>query len=259
MARRTRNPEVPATGPLLDAARARMRSLANPRRAEALHWFFRTGPGGYGEGDRFLGLTVPVTRGVAREFRSAPVGVSFDLLESEWHEERLLALFMMAEHFRRGDAATREEVARRYLAATHRINNWDLVDASAHLILGPWLERRSRATLRRLARSRSLWERRIAVVATLHFIRAGEFDDTVELCAMLLGDDEDLMHKACGWMLREVGKRDTAVLRDFLRQHAPRMPRTMLRYAIERFPEAERRGWLATPRDLTGTPRRRKT
>lgn len=241
------------------AARDRLREFANPRRAEALQGFFRTGPGGYGEGDRFLGLTVPVTRAVAREFREAPLAVAFELLESDWHEERLLALFLLTWRFRREDEAAQGEIVRRYLAARPGVNNWDLVDASAHLILGPWLESRDRGMLRKLARSKSLWQRRIAVVATLHFIRAGDHGDTLELGGMLLGDREDLMHKACGWMLREVGKRDAGALRGFLEAHAPRMPRTMLRYAIEGFPEAERKGWLAVPREVTERPRRRRT
>ncbi len=259
MGKQNQPPDAPGGAVTIEAAHARMGALANPRRAEALQWFFRTGPGGYGEGDRFLGLTVPDVRSVAREFRTAPVEVAFRLLASGWHEERLLALLLMAEAFRRGDAPLRTRIARRYLQSTDRVNNWDLVDASAPIILGPWLEGRSRGVLRRLARSRVLWDRRIAVVATLHFIRRGEFEDTLALCGGLLGDPEDLMHKACGWMLREVGKRDAEVLRAFLRAHAPRMPRTMLRYAIERFPGPERKEWLAVPREATGTPRPRRT
>ena len=209
--------------------------LADDEHAALLQRFFKTAPGQYGEGDRFLGLRVPQVRKVAREFRALPLTEVAALLQSEWHEVRLLALIILVGQYRSGDAKAREGIYRLYLANTKRINNWDLVDASAPYIVGAYLETRSRAPLRRLARSRSLWERRIAILATFHFIQNGDFADTLSIVTMLLGDRHDLIHKAAGWALREVGKRDRAVLRAFLDEHAHEMPRTMLRYAIEHF------------------------
>jgi 3-methyladenine DNA glycosylase AlkD len=214
-----------------------------------LQGFFRTGPGEYGEGDVFLGVRVPMIRGLLREIReSATVHHADRLLASPYHEARLLGLLLLVELFRRGEEAARRDIYRLYLARTDRINNWDLVDLSAEHIVGAWLADRSRRPLDRLARSRSLWERRIAVLATFHFIKRGEFGDTLRLAERLLGDPHDLMHKAAGWMLREAGKRDPAVLRSFLARHAARMPRTMLRYAIERLAPAERARWMQQPR-----------
>jgi 3-methyladenine DNA glycosylase AlkD len=166
------------------------------------------------------------------------------LLKSKWHEERLLALVILVEQYIRGDEELRGAIYKLYLASTENINNWDLVDCSAPQIVGGQLEQRSRKPLYRLVKSKSVWERRIAILATYHFIRLGEFDDTFALTESLLGDKHDLIHKAAGWMLREVGKRDRAALEKFLRKHAARMPRTMLRYAIERFPKKMRRKYL---------------
>jgi 3-methyladenine DNA glycosylase AlkD len=168
------------------------------------------------------------------------------LLHSEWHEERFMGLLLMENRFERaGEESLQEEIVKAYLANTRWVNNWDLVDASAPSILGAWLLARKRSVLTELVRSENLWERRIAIVSTLTLIRAGEFGDTLRLTERLLGDPEDLMHKACGWMLREVGKKDRDILISFLGKHSPLMPRTMLRYAIERFPQQERRAWLA--------------
>jgi len=221
-----------------------MTALADPQRAEHHLRFFKTGPGEYGHGDRFLGLTVPQIRTVARQHRALPLPELSRLLDSEWHEERLLALMIAVHQFRRGDTATRKAIHHFYLKKTDRINNWDLVDLSARDIVGGYLLDRSRSPLARLARSRSVWERRIAIIATYAFIQRGEFDDTLRIAEALLGDGHDLIHKAVGWMLREVGKRDVAVLRAFLDEHAPQMPRTALRYAIERFPASLRRRYL---------------
>lgn len=225
-------------------ARRRLRSFASRERAEVSRGFFRTGAGEYGEGDQFLGVTVPNLRIVTREFRDLPRDSVMELLHSAWHEERLLALLILVEQFRRDPDATYAL----YMANTAHINNWDLVDASAPAIVGGWLATRSRAPLRKLAKSRSLWERRIAIVATQRFIRDGEFNDTLEIAKLLLGDEHDLIHKATGWMLREVGKRNHDVLVAFLDEHAREMPRTMLRYAIERFPEPLRRAYLGVRR-----------
>ena len=218
--------------------------MRDPVRAEHSLRFFKTGPGQYGEGDRFLGLTLPQIRAITREYRELPLEELSRLLDSEWHEERLVALIIATEQFHRGDATARRAIYNWYLARTDRINNWDLVDVSAHKIVGAYLIDRSRAPLRRLARSKLLWDRRIAIIATAAFIREGQFDDTLQIAKMLLGDKHDLMHKAVGWMLREVGKRDVRVLRAFLDQHAATMPRTALRYSIERFPPALRQKYM---------------
>src|SRR5262245_3998514 len=225
-------------------AETRLRELADDEVAAGMRRFFKTGPGQYGEGDRFLGIKATPLRQLAREFRSLPVGEARKLLASAFHEARMLALLVLVRAFEKGDEPSREPIYDLYLANTARVNNWDLVDASAPAIVGGFLAGRDRGPLTRLARSASLWERRIAVVATLHFTRRGDFADTLRLAGLLLEDREDLIHKAVGWMLREVGKRDQAVLEGFLAGHCRRMPRTMLRYAIERFPEGRRRQYL---------------
>jgi len=226
------------------AARRRLRDFADPESALFVQRYFKTGPGQYGEGDKFLGLNVPDLRKVAREFRALPLAGLRQLLQSKWHEERLLALVILVDQYGGGDEKARDAIYKLYLASTSRINNWDLVDCSAPQIVGGHLEARSRKPLYRLVKSKSVWERRIAILATHHFIRRGEFDDTFALAESLLDDKHDLIHKAAGWMLREVGKRDRAALEKFLRKHAAKMPRTMLRYSIERFPEATRRKYL---------------
>ncbi len=230
--------------PTLAEIHRRIQSLADPAAALRAQRFFKTAPGEYGAGDQFLGIRVPVLRKLVREFRGVTLPEVEALLGSKWHEERLLALFFLNHAYASGDAAARERVYLLYLQNRGRVNNWDLVDSSAHLIVGPWLEQGDRAVLREWARSGSLWERRIAVVATFHFIRKGDFADILNLAGLLLGDPHDLMHKAVGWMLREVGKRDRATLEKFLAAHAEKMPRTMLRYAIEKFAESERQRYL---------------
>jgi 3-methyladenine DNA glycosylase AlkD len=204
------------------------------------------GPGEYSEGDQFLGIRIPDLRSLVKKADAVTLRQAVTLLRSEWHEERFMALLLMENRFERvGEESLREEIVNAYLANTRWVNNWDLVDASAPSILGAWLLARKRSVLTELVRSENLWERRIAIVSTLTLIRAGEFGDTLRLTERLLGDPEDLMHKACGWMLREVGKKDRDILISFLGKHSPLMPRTMLRYAIERFPQQERRAWLA--------------
>ena len=225
--------------------RKRLRLLADPAKAQVLRGFFKTGPGEYGEGDRFLGITVPAIRRLARELHAVPLPEVSRLLASPVHEERLLALLLFVHAYRNGDDGRKERIYGLYLRNTRFINNWDLVDLTAPHIAGAHLADRSRRPLDRLAGSGDLWERRIAIVATLHFIRRGEFGDTLRIAERLLDDDEDLLHKAAGWMLREVGKRDEALLERFLRERCASMPRTMLRYAIERFPEPKRRAYLA--------------
>lgn len=203
------------------------------------------GPGEYAEGDQFLGIRIPDLRSLVKKADAVTLRQAVTLLHSEWHEERFMGLLLMENRFERADEESlQEEIVKAYLANTRWVNNWDLVDASAPSILGAWLLARRRSVLTELVRSENLWERRIAIISTLTLIRAGEFSDTFRLTERLLSDPEDLMHKACGWMLREVGKKDRDILISFLGKHAPGMPRTMLRYAIERFPQQERRAWL---------------
>jgi len=232
--------------PTAKSLRAALRAVADPVRAAASARFFKTGKGEYAEGDVFLGVTVPEQRRLVRAAGPVPLAESLRLLEGGAHEERLVALLAMVRAFERGDEATRSAIAKAYLAHLRWVDNWDLVDSSAPYILGTWLLARDRKVLRRLARSKVLWERRVAMLATFAFIRAGEVDDALAIAEMLLDDPHDLIHKAVGWMLREVGKRvDVDVLRSFLRQHGARMPRTALRYAIEHLSPAERKRWLA--------------
>lgn len=221
-----------------------LREIADPVIAEHSQRFFKTAEGQYGAGDRFLGVRVPNVRKVAQRFRAAPFPVMKSVLRSKYHEERLCALFLLVHRYQRGDDAQRREVFDHYLANTKYVNNWDLVDGSAHQIVGGHLLERSRRPLRRLARSKNLWERRIAIIATYHFIKHEQFDDTLELAAILRDDPEDLIHKAVGWMLREVGNRNRAAEEGFLQAHHQQMPRTMLRYAIEKFPERRRQQYL---------------
>lgn len=223
---------------------ARIRESSDPANARIARRFFKTGPGQYGEGDTFAGLRVPTIRKLVREFRELPLEQTADLLSSPIHEERLLALLILVDQFQRGDSATQKQIYSMYLASTRHINNWDLVDASAEHVVGAWLRERSRRPLYRLVKSRSLWERRIAILSTFHFIKRNDFADTLAISALLLGDKEDLIHKAVGWMLREVGKRDLKALETFLQTHYKQTPRTTLRYAIERFPEAKRKRYL---------------
>lgn len=225
---------------------ARIRKLGNRKDAKILQWFFKTGPGEYGEGDVFVGVRVPVLRKVMKEFASADEATLDVLLESAVHEDRLMALLVLVNQFEKGRGADQARLYRFYLAHTSRINNWDLVDVSAPQVVGGYLAGRSRRPLYRLAGSQSLWERRISILATFTFIRQGDFADSLALADRLLHDREDLMHKAVGWMLREIGKRDVATLEAFLKPRCKTMPRTMLRYAIEKFPEPKRQAYLKT-------------
>lgn len=222
----------------------RLDELADPATALTLARFFKTGPGEYGEGDRFLGIRMPALRKLAREFQSLSLKEIETLLHSAYHEHRLLALLLLVRAYERGDEQQRQRIYRLYLDNTKHINNWDLVDTSAGHIVGAHLSHRSRRPLTRLARSRSVWERRIAMLATFHFVKRGEFQPTLEIAEMLLNDSHDLIHKAAGWMLREVGKRDQSVATRFLDTHYPHMPRTMLRYALERLPARTRQRYL---------------
>jgi 3-methyladenine DNA glycosylase AlkD len=222
----------------------RLQQLGSPGETKVFQRFFKTGPGEYGFGDRFLGIRVPVLRRLARELRGLSLSEAAALLRSPWHEARALALMILVDAYDRATEAVRDGIYALYLAQLDRINNWDLVDISAPGIVGRHLAARLRKILFRLARSKHLWHRRVAMLATFHFIRAGDFADALRLAEALRDDEHDLVHKAVGWMLREIGKRDVAVLRGFLDGHAAKMPRTMLRYAIEKLPERERQRYL---------------
>jgi 3-methyladenine DNA glycosylase AlkD len=232
-----------ATGALASVRRD-LKKVARRERATGNAWFFKTGPGEYGEGDRFLGVTVPQIRAIAREYRDMPLKYVVELLRSPWHEERLLALLIMVRQYVASDPRARRTIHQLYLRNTASINNWDLVDSSAAQLVGAHLETRDRRPIRRLARSASLWERRIAMIATYHYIKQGDFRDALAVAEVLLDDEQDLIHKAAGWMLREIGKRDRRAEERFLEKHGARMPRTMLRYAVERFPPRVRRKYL---------------
>lgn len=228
-----------------------LESLADPIRAKTHAWFFKTGPGQYGEGDVFLGIRVPIQRKVAARYRDLPLKDIRRLLRSKVHEHRFVALEILVMRYERlkkdDDKAGIKKVVDFYLSQTDRINNWDLVDASAPYILGDHLLDRpatERAVLTSLAKSRILWERRIAIVATFAFIRAGEYDETLRISEILLKDGHDLIHKAVGWMLREVGKRSIGTEKRFLDTYVRQMPRTTLRYAIEKFPPEIRAHYL---------------
>lgn len=221
-----------------------MRKLANKKIAEHSQRFFKTGKGQYGEGDIFLGIRVPVLRKIAKKFRRISLAEVSKLLESKFHEERLLSILMLVNLFKSGDEDDQELIYELYLDKTKFINNWDIVDISAGNIVGAFLFEKDKAPLYRLVFSENLWERRIAIVATFYFIRNDEFDDTLKIAEILFTDKEDLIHKAVGWMLREVGKRVIEIEEEFLEEHYLKMPRTMLRYAIERFPETRRKMYL---------------
>jgi 3-methyladenine DNA glycosylase AlkD len=228
-----------------EAIRSELKSLADPEKAIVLRRFFKTGPGEYGEGDRFHGIVVPKIRSVVKAHRGAPFGDVLQLLHSAYHEERLTALLILVEQYRRGDSSVKKEIYDLYLAGTSYINNWDLVDLTAHHIVGDYLTGKDMSVLTRLALSKSLWERRIAMLSTYHFIRRGESSEALRIAELLLSDSHDLIHKAVGWMLREVGKRcSEQIERRFLDKHAAHMPRTMLRYAIEHFEENVRQHYL---------------
>ncbi|NTV46484.1 MAG: DNA alkylation repair protein [Chlorobiales bacterium] len=222
----------------------RIEQLADPEHAQILQRFFKTGPGQYGEGDIFIGIRVPALRALAKEFKDTPLKEVRTVLQSAIHEERLLALLMIVNFFPKGADAKQKLIYDLYLKNTRFINNWDLVDLSAHHIVGAYLHNKDRAPLYKLVRSNSLWERRISIISTYHYIRKNEFADTLLLSKCLLNDTHDLIHKAVGWMLREVGKRHLATEEDFLNQHYKTMPRTMLRYAIEKIPESKRLAYL---------------
>jgi len=222
----------------------RLKKMGNKEDARFLQGFFKTGPGQYGEGDIFLGVRVPAVRKLAGEYNDLSLKETLSLLKSPYHEVRLFALISLVNTFATTDESTQKKTYDLYLANTSHINNWDLVDISAPNIVGAYLFTKSRKPLYQLAKSESLWERRIAVLATFHFIKNNQFEDSIRIAEVLLHDKEDLIHKAVGWMLREVGKRNSESAEKFLRKYCREMPRTMLRYAIEKFTPERRKMFL---------------
>lgn len=221
-----------------------IRALGNPAIAAHSQRFFKTGKGEYGEGDLFLGIRVPVVRKLVSRYKQLNLETIAAILRSPYHEERLFALLALVAEFKTADEKGRTNIYGLYLDHTKFINNWDLVDSSAYLIVGPYLDSRDKDPLYSLATSSLLWERRISMIACLHFIRKQQFDTPIRVAAMLVNDSEDLIHKAVGWMLREIGKRNLACEEDFLKDRYHTMPRTMLRYAIEKFPKSKRHAYL---------------
>jgi 3-methyladenine DNA glycosylase AlkD len=229
-----------------------LESLADERKARNLAWFFKTGPGEYGEGDVFLGITVPVNREIALRHTHLPLMEIAKLLASPIHEHRFVAFEILVAQYEKGDEEQRQRIFDFYLDNTHRANNWDLVDTSCRYIVGRHLLTRPRGLLDELASSPMLWERRIAIVSTFAFLAQGETKDTVRIARKLLGDKEPLIHKAVGWLLREAGKVSLPELVRFLEKYAAKMPRTTLRYAIERFSPEERKEWLKIGKAASG-------
>jgi 3-methyladenine DNA glycosylase AlkD len=221
-----------------------LRAAGDHKRAVESLRFFKTGKGEYGEGDRFLGLKVGDMRSIAKRYRDLSFADLAKLLDSAWHEERSTALMILVDRYGKGDDKERGEIYRFYLKNIRAVNNWDLVDTTAPHIVGTHLVGRSRSILYRFAGSRDLWKRRIAILATFTFVRRDDFDDTFRISDILLEDKQDLIHKAVGWMLREVGNRSMVAEEKFLKTRYKRMPRTMLRYAIEKFPEKKRKAYL---------------
>ena len=225
----------------------KLKEVADLEKAKLLQRFFKTEKGEYGEGDVFLGIVVPELRKIAKEFCDLNLNEIQELLDSKIHEKRMIGLFILIKKYDKADELLKKQIFEFYIksAKNNKINNWDLVDLSAPNIVGNYLIDKNRNVLYKLVISSSLWEKRIAVLATFSFIREGDFSDSLKISKILLGDKHDLIHKAVGWMLREIGKRDVKVLEGFLKENYKIMPRTMLRYAIEKFPEEKRKSYLS--------------
>lgn len=221
-----------------------LKKAGNPEKAVHLARFFKTGKGEYGEGDIFWGITVPAQREIAKKHTDATLEDLKNLLYEPVHECRLTALLILIQQYSKGSNETRKNIADFYLSNTEKINNWDLVDLTADKILGHYLMDKDRTILYKLAESTSIWEQRIAVISTHHFIKNIDFNDTLSLCEKLMNHKHDLIHKATGWMLREAGKKDLTVLTGFLDKHSKSMPRTMLRYAIEKLDDGQRKKYM---------------
>lgn len=237
----TKNP-TPKNFPALRKA---LRAFSDPKKVKDFQWFFKTKKGEYAEGDTFLGVTVPQQRRVAKEFFDLPLPELTKAVRSPWHEERLTALFIAVAQYKKGDEKTRKQLHAWYLGNTKTVNNWDLVDSSAEVLVGPHAERYGTAILTKLAQSKSLWERRIAMIATFHFIKQGSAREALNIATILRNDGHDLIQKAVGWMLREVGKRVSVASEEvFLKKYAATLPRTALRYALEHFPANKRAHYM---------------
>ena len=228
----------------LEEIQKKLKRLGNEEKAKKHQSFFKTGPGEYGEGDIFVGVTVPELRKLANEYKTITLKEVKHLLRSPIHEERLLSLFLLIHRYSKGDEPEKKKIYELYLKNTKFINNWDIVDSSAGQIVGAFLLNKNKQPLYDLVNSENLWERRISIISTFYFIKHNKFSDTLKISKILLSDKEDLIHKAVGWMLREVGKRDISIEENFLKKHYKNMPRTMLRYAIEKFTETKRRRYL---------------
>jgi 3-methyladenine DNA glycosylase AlkD len=229
---------------MLNKLKSDLQKKRNSKKAKILQRFFKTGKGQYGEGDIFLGITVPEQRKTAKKYLDITLKQLQELLKSKIHEYRLVALLILVEKYKKSDEKNKREIYNFYLKNTKNVNNWDLVDITAPNIVGDFLTKKDKHILYKLVRSNSLWERRIGILATFTFIKNHDYKDALLVTEILLHDDHDLIHKAVGWMLREIGKRDQKLLEEFLTKHIKKMPRTTLRYAIERFPEKKRKAYL---------------
>jgi 3-methyladenine DNA glycosylase AlkD len=229
---------------MLDQIKRDLLQLSNPEKAKKLSGFFKTGKGQYGEGDIFLGIPVPEQRKVAKKYIDLSLNDIQELLSSKIHEHRLTSLIILVTKYEKTDNSGKDEIFSFYLKNTEKINNWDLVDLSAPKIVGDYLFNKDTSILFKLAKSDNLWERRIAILSTFKFIRNNDFEDALSISELLLHDKHDLIHKAVGWMLREIGKRDQEIEERFLSKYYMHMPRTMLRYAIEKFDENKRKFYL---------------
>ncbi len=224
--------------------KSELKKLSSSEKADSSAWFFKTGKGQYGYGDKFIGVTVPQQRKVAKKFNDLNLEEIKLLLDSQIHEHRLTGLIILCNKYNKSEDKTREEIFNFYLKNLSRVNNWDLVDTSAPYIIGNYLLNKDKRILYKLAKSNDLWEKRISIVSTAFFISNNQFDDTLKISELLLKDEHDLIHKAVGWMLREVGKRDISKLYSFLDKHASYMPRTMLRYSLERVPLSKKTKYM---------------
>ena len=229
---------------MIEDIKKQLREKGSPEKVEILQRFFKTGKGEYGEGDIFLGASMPDQRIIAKKYFNMPLAKIQDLIDSETHDERSVGGLILTYKYEKASEQEKANIANFYLKNARKFNNWDLVDSTAPKILGEFLIDKKRDLLYQLAKSKNIWEKRISIISTFAFIRKGEFKDTLEISEILLDDSHDLMHKAVGWMLREVGKKNQDVLRSFLGKHYKNMPRTMLRYSIEKFEEKERKKWL---------------
>lgn len=228
---------------MLDKIKKELKVLGSLEKAKNLQRFFKTGPGEYGEGDVFLGIGVPQTRAIAKKYSHVELDTIKELLYSEVHEHRLLGLLILIDKYQKNEN-TKERIFDFYLKHAHRVNNWDLVDLTAHKIVGDFVKDKNRQVLYDLANSNNLWKKRISVVANFAFLPENDFKDALKIIEMHLDHEHDLMHKANGWVLREIGKRNLGILESFLRNHYDKLPRTTLRYAVERFPEKKRKRYL---------------